>query len=474
MAAAAKRVEKSSQCIARSSEALEIEDTRQRLSQFPLLHDFLQTGFNVYGEHEPFESLKSRMGSLVSWIRDLEKDWADEVELFEDFQARLPAFQEILEMLQGGVGALLVYDEGRDNRDLLAGLVQLQEAGSRLADFMKQGQGVEVREFERLRLRTQRLGRDAEETRLARERSMALLERQKEHLHALAELPVQSEEVTQRWVEAEAAWGRQLTALESEDWSGLTAAAKDYGAALERLGEAVASGSADLQEVPALQEIRRALLGVYYQQVPRRFLRDLIATVAPGFEQALAQERDEDARQALELVVAALESESVVDSLRLLNQAGPALLEVQRRRTLPEDSHLLNCVQCGLRQDPGAACSGCGARLLKAESTIAEELWPRERGTDLDVAFNLVQRIRLGPVEASEILALVDPLRARTRILLQRARAGGAAEDYLSSLDSFQQGLELLAGQASERNLETLEQSHELLLRASEEILAYG
>ncbi|MBN9419479.1 hypothetical protein ABS71_05905 [bacterium SCN 62-11] len=474
LAAAARRVEKSSQCIARSSEALEVEDTRQRLSAFPLLHDFLQTGFNVYGEHEPFESLKSRMGSLVSWICALEKDWADELEIFEGFQFRQPAFQEILGMLQAGMGALLVYDESRENQDLLAGLVQLQEAGSRLAEFMKQGQASEVREFERLRLRIQRLGPDAEETRQARERTAELLERQRAQLHALADLPVHSEEMARAWSEAEAAWGKQLMALESEDWSSLAQAAQEYAACLERLGEVVALGSVDLQEVPALQEIRRALLGVYYQQVPRRFLRDLIATVGPGFEQALAQEKEEDARQALEMVVAALEGDSVEESLRLLNLAGPALLAVQRRRALPEDNHQVNCVQCGLRQEPGAACSDCGARLFKSEPAATQELWPREQGTDLDAAFALVQRIRLGAVAEAELLAVVEPLRSRTRQLLQRARAGGAAEGYLSSLSLFDQGLEVLAGQARERDVAALEQAHELLHRASEEILAYG
>jgi hypothetical protein len=478
LAAAARRLEKSSQCIARGSEALEVEDSRQRLSDFPLLHDFLQAGFNVYGDHEPFEVLKERLGPLVSWIGALQLDWADELELYDELQTRQPVFDEIIHLLQQGVGALFVYEEGRDSKDLLAALVQLQEAGASLSLFLAEPRPAGIREFDRLRLRTQRLGAEAESTSLARERVTALLESQRQQLRSLAELPVHSEEVDLAFAHAEEAWSRQVTALEAQDWEALNQAAQEFSASLERLGAVIASSSVDLREVPALQEIRRALLGVYYQQVPRRFLRDLVETIGPGFRQALEAEQEAEARLALELVVAALEQESVAEGLRLLNQAGPALLAVQSRRAeaaaREEEERRVSCTQCGLRQESAAACSGCGARLLRSDlGATSSSIWAEASGTALDEVFELVQRIRQGPVEEAEIRAVVDPLRERARVLLLRARSGGASEEYVSSLGEFQAGLELLAGQARERDLEVLEQGQAQLQQSSEEILAH-
>jgi hypothetical protein len=504
VASAARQLQKASQRIAKGSEEIEAEDTRQRLAPLPLLHDFLQAGFNVYGGYEPYSAILARLRPVVAWVGDLEQDWAGECELFESLRERDPAFSEAIELFKSGVGAVVVYEESGDERDLLAGLVQVQEATQKLAAFVSQARqdGADLasysnfREIERWAVRLARLGAEDELVKAAREQVLDLFERQRQQLQDMADIPFDSEDYAQELAQAEAAWSRQQQALEEQDAEALGEASMAFQHSLERMAAALAEGSAELEEAPALQEIRKAVLGVYYHQVPRRFLADLLANIVPGFEQAYEVETEEDARQALELCLQAFQSaylglrdgslEALADSLRCLNEGGPLLLAVQRRRVAEaeaaEESRKVTCTVCGHRQDPAPVCGKCGAKLLRPVGELGSSSLDLRDETDekdatpqalLDL-HHLVARLREGEVEEHEVLAVLDPIRARAKTVLAQATRAGAAEEFLASVQQFSFGLELLSDQARGRDLEKLEEGAELVEEAGQAILGFS
>lgn len=500
---AVRSLQKASQRIAKGTEALEAEDTRQRLTPLPLLHDFLQAGFNVYGDYEPFSVLKPRLGPLVSWVQSLEKDWAGECELFETLRDRQPVFDEAVNLFKNGIGAVVVYEESGDSKELLAALTALQEAGNQLAQFVHQA-SVDAtdlasysnsREIERFAVRQASLGADDPSTQEARQQVVELLERQSQQMQGMADIPFHSEEYAEGLAEVEAAWTREQEALESGDIEALGEASMAFQSSLEKLGTLLDESSQDLSEAPALQELRRAVLGVYYNQVPRRFLKDLLFHIAPGFAKTLETEFEDDAIEALETCLHAFEcaqvglnegsTEALAESWRLLNVGGAQLIAVQQRRVAQaaaeEESRKVTCTQCGCRQEPSSSCVECGAKLMKVDlgvesssMQLSEGESSNDRPQSLRELFDLVSRIREGVANQQEILSVVDPVRTRAQTILKQATKGGASEDFVRSVQVFSLGLDQLADQARERNLEKLEESSLMLQASSESILSFN
>ncbi len=502
LSGATTRLQKSSQAIALISEELEAEDSRHRLAAMPLLHDFLQAGFNVYGGYESYPVLRSRLAPVVDWITALEADWAGECELFESLAERQAEFEAALQLCKNGVGAILTFEESGVESDLLAGLAYFQEGAQQLAAFVWQARQDSAdmasysnfREVERFAVRLSKLGLEDEATEQARARVIELFERQAQQLQGMADIPVHSEVYGEALAEVEATLEKEREALEANDVEALGEASMAFQSGLEGLAQLLEESSHDLEEAPALQELRRAVLGVYYNQVPRRFLRDLLFHITPGFEKALELENEPDARAALEACLSAMgcaevgleeaSPEALAESYRLLNQGGSALIEVQRRRVAQvaeqEESRRVTCAQCGVRQEPAAVCAECGAKIIKAHTgvetsslQVSEGAERIEQPQSLEELFDLVARIREGVAEPDEILAVVDPVRARAKSILQQATAGGASEQFLFSVQQFSHGLEQLAGQARSRDLEALEESNARLHVAAAELLAY-
>jgi hypothetical protein len=503
VSASALQLQKASQRIAKGSAELEAEDTRERLAPLPLLHDFLQAGFNVYGGYEPYAVLSARLGPVVAWVGDLENDWAGECELFDALRERDPVFKEALDLFKAGVGAVVVYEESGEERDLLAGLVQVQEATQQLAAFVAQARqdGADLasysnfREVERWAVRLTRLGPDDELVKAAQQQVLELFERQRQQLQDMADIPFHSEEYANELAQAEAAWASQQQALEDGDVEGLGEASLAFQNGLERMAALLSDGSADLEEAPALQEIRRAVLGVYYHQVPKHFLADLLSHIGPGFEQAYEVETEEDARQALELCLQAFQSahlglrdgslEALADSLRCLNEGGPLLLAVQHRRAAEaeaaEESRKVTCTVCGQRQHWTPVCQ-CGAKLIRPVGGLdasSLDLRDQNEGSEtvpqaLRDLRDLVARVREGEVEEQEVLAVIDPIRARAKAVLTQAARAGAEEEFLASVQQFSFGLELLSEQAKERDLEKLSEGADMVEEAGQAILGYG
>lgn len=496
-------LQKASQRITIASQALETEDNQHRLSTVALVHDFLQAGFNVYGDYEHPSILDARVGPLVAWVRDVESDWESECELFDTLHQHREAFAQALDQIKSGVGAIVTYrDEGAPS-DLLAGLVQIQESGVKLVSLIGQAQQEasdlasysNVREIERFAVRTSRLGAEAPATIAAHQALADLFERQHQKLTNLSEVPFHSEDYAEALAQAEQAWSLQQDALLTRDIEALSDASLAFQASLERLGTLLEEASADLHEAPALEELRKAILGVYYHQVPRRFLFELIEAIEPGFRHNLEAETEDDAREALEACLQAMElahaglvegsADALADAWKLLNHGGSLLISIQHRRieqaSAEADAHKVTCPRCGTRQDPSPLCIECEAKLPRHELGLTTSSLHLSEGESsqgrppiLDQLLELIHRIRSGIAGTQEIDDVIRPLKSKAELVLKQATQGGAEAVYLSHLQTFLDGLRLVAGQAQEKNVDKLDQGAHMLTASAEKILTYG
>ncbi len=501
---------RASQRITKGSEELERLDSTRPLSAFPLLHDFLRAGNNVAQKLENLQALGPRLKPLIGWVKDLEADWELESELFEDLRSMNKEFQAILGEMKEGVGAIFVFLETGNYPDLETGLERISEVGQELAQFIQRAQAAATdkaihspyREIERWAARRTSAEPSDPKIQEAREGVDRLLQVHQHQLSGFGEIPFDSEEYLTAFEAVEEALAQELAAFEADDLEGLCEASQNYEVALERLSETLSEASYDLDEAPALQELRRLVLAVYYKQAPRRFLRSLLETLVPGFQRALAVEVQEEARaalaqclQACEHAISGLDEESVtdlVDAWRLLNVGGAALLAVQAQRLAEEEAEAerrrVPCPNCGTRNETTATTCACGVRLLlsthgqleAASNTgvvsIKEGGPPTELGGHQPTSENLLQllqlaeRIDAGAATSAEISQTLEPHLARVRGLLESTPASGKARFFRHSVQKFQRGLEQLAGQARHPDSDRLAQGVELLMEAGQEL----
>ncbi len=501
---------KASQRITKASEELERLDSTRPLSVFPLLHDFLRAGGNVARKLESPQALSSRLKPLIGWVRDLDADWKLESELFEDLRSMDEEFQAILQEMKEGVGAAFVFLESGSYPDLESGLERLAEAGQELAQFVQTAQSSAAdkaihspyREIERWAIRRATATPDDPGVQEAYKEVATLLQVHQRQLAGLGEIPFDSDEYLAAFEAVETALGQEFAAYEAGDVEGLCEASQSYEVALEGLSTTLSEASADLDEAPALQELRRLVLGVYYKQTPRRFLRAMLDTIVPGFQRALAVETQDDGRaalgqclQACEHAISGLDDESVtdlVDAWRLLNTGGAALLEVQARRIVEEEAEAekrrVPCPSCGVRNEPTSTTCVCGVRLLLAtagqlEAASSTGSLSLKEGpptavfgvsdpgfANLAQLLQLAERIHSGEATSTDILRTLEPHMQRANRLLESTPTMGKARFFRQSVQKFQQGLEQLAGQARERDASRLTQGVELLMEAGQEL----
>ncbi len=503
-------LQKVSQSITKSSEDLERIDSSKPLSPFPLIHDFLRAGHNVKDGLEAPQSLQDRLPAVVAWVEDVAQDWDTERELFTELRPMDIEFQALLEELQEGVGGVFVFLDEGDTADLESGLAAIAESSQKLGQFIGRAQleaadkplHSPYREIECWAVRRSQSSPDDPRVVTARASVALLLENQQRQLAGFGEIPFDSEDYLEAFETAEAALSDELTALENNELESLCQASQRHEVALRELARTLAEASVDLEEAPALQELRKIVLGVYYRQTPRRFLRLLLDTLVPGFQRALAVETDQEAKSALsecltafEHAINGLDDESItdlVDAWRLINSGGAALIKVQRHRIAEEEAEKekkrLPCPSCGRRNEPTDAKCACGARLLIATigqldaasrvglsvkegpPTLVRSAGPRPKSEHLLQLLTLATRIHAGAAGPLEIQKTLEPHLQRVNALLQQTPTEGKARFFRQSVVKFQKGLENLAFQAQHPNISGLVSGIELLLEAGQEL----
>jgi ribosomal protein L40E len=497
-------VQKASQRVSKASADLEaaLEEVPS-LASFPLLQDVLQAGRNVLDGLEPPDILASRVPTLVAWVKDLEVDWAQECELFEALRSGQDEFMQVGEGLKQGVGAIYLFLEQGLPEDLVAGLGGLQDSARQLEAFIAWSQRETVgkhryspfRDIERWAIRQGTCAPDDPALEEARQAVMRLLESKQQQLSALGEIPFDSDDFLAAFERLEAILTDEWEAYESGDLESSCQISLSYEAALSDLAESLAGASVDLEGAPALQELRRVLLGVYYGQTPRRFLLSLVQALEPGFLQALANEPEPAAREALQLCCQAFEHirigmaegsvNDLVDAWRLLNSGGAALLAVEAERRALElreqERQQPVCLRCGARNTATSTVCACGARLLAAPSTAAASVFSLSEGESdhgqpahLRQLLGLAARIQEGSAEGEEIRSELEPHLLRARSLLAQATQARAPGAFQLGVSKFLLGLEKFSSQANQRDLGELSRGVELLLEGSEQLQMPG
>ncbi len=503
-------IQKVSQNITKASEDLERLDSAQPLSPFPLIHDFLRAGANVKTGLESAESLNVRLPAVVAWVEDVSQDWDTERELFSELCPMDEEFRALLEELQDGIGGVFVFLEEGDQTDLEAGLDFISKATQKLGQFIGRAQleasekplRSPYREIECWAVRRSQSSAEEPKVMAAKALVTTLLETQQRQLAGFGEIPFDSDAYLAAFEKAETTLGLEFSALERDDFEGLCQTSQEYEATLQELARTLAEASVDLEEAPALQELRKIVLGVYYRQTPRRFLRSLLDTLVPGFQRALAAETEPAAQAALSECLAAfehaingLDEESVtdlVDAWRLINSGGAALIAVQRHRVAEEEAERerrqLPCPSCGRRNDPETAKCACGARLavatigqLEAASrvgisvkegppTLVNSAGPRPKSEHLLQLLSLATRIHAGAAGPREIQQTLEPHIQRVNALLKQTPGEGKGRFFQQSVRKFQRGLENLADQAQRPSAAGLVSGIELILEAGQEL----
>lgn len=499
---------RASQRITKGSEELERLDSTRPLAPFPLLHDFLRAANNVHSKLESPQALGLRLKALVGWVKDLEADWGAELELFENLRPLDEEFQAILEEVKEGVGAVYHFLASGDYPDLAAGTESLSEAAQELARFIAQAQAAAAdeaehspyREIERWAVRRLRMGPEDQATQQAKGEVETLLQSHQAQLEGLGEIPFDSEEYLAAFEELEAVIDQEFAAFEADEFEALCGASQNHELALDRVSATLAEASVDLDGAPALQELRRLVLAVYYKQAPRRFLRSLLDTLVPGFQRALVAESQQQAKNALALclqacehAISGLDEESLtdfVDAWRLLNTGGAALLAVQEQRLAQEaaeaEQRKVPCLACGLRNEPTAMTCACGVRLvlsterqldaaaevnaLSLKEGVAHSPQATPASENLAQLLGLAERIEAGLATPTEIAQTVEPHLARVQALLESTPATGKARFFRHSVEKFRQAVDKLAAQAEVRDADSLAQGVELLLEAGQEL----
>lgn len=470
---------RTSQRLTKYSEELDEADTDIRFSPFPLLHDFIQASLNVCGNHESLEAIEERLGPVILWVQDVEQDWSEERELFSVLDELESEFEGILDEVKEGVGAVFVYLDEKITQDLLAGLHLLGEASQRLAVFMAKAQGTvqdksehsPYRDIESLVLRQEKHGPEDPKTKEARARVQQLLNAQQSQLNGFSELPVDSDEFLAIFEELEKALGQEYDALEKGELEALCEASMTYWSLQEELAEHLESSSPDLSEVTALGEYRKVLLGVYYRQTPNRFLAALTGTLFESLETTYQNETEPEARQALELCLAAFEQADLylqnrdrfhlVESKRLLKSGALKVIalehEQQRQLAISQERAKVPCTKCGHRNEQGlSSCSECGSKLAVAfQEEEQTSLSITDGGEDtpqhLRQLLDLAARLETSQTSAQEVKATVEPLLKRARALktqVSKATKGEELEQFQSGLSAYETGLQKLLEQA--------------------------
>lgn len=484
------KVLRTSQRLTKSSEDLEKADSQVRFSLFPILHDFVQAGLNVHGEHCPQEALEERLPVVISWIQDLEQDWDDELELFEVLKEREGTFQGLLQNLKDGVGAIFLYLEEGEGQDLLAGLHLLQDTSEPLAQFMaecqqavqEESQFSPYRDIERLAQRDAKLGKDDPEIQTAIAAVERLLSGKEAQLNEFGEMPIDSEDFVAIFEDMESALAQEQAALEKMDLETLCGASLTYWSLQEEIAELLESTSHEMEEAPALQEYRKLLLGVYLGQTPDRFLAAMTETLFEAFEKSYQGTQEAETRQALELCLAALEQarlyletqnkECLIEARRLLEAGAIASIAIeqehQRQLAIEKERMKLTCPKCSHRNDPAlSTCEECQSRLpfvadekIETSSVTLVDSGDNRVPRNVRQLLDLAARVEVGQCSQEEVKAAVEPLLTRAGKLLEQASNSSDEPDtknvFLEGVNRYKEGLELLLACAGEQNLTML------------------
>lgn len=477
-----REVEESSIVIAQTSRALGSEDYKIRFSISPLLNDFIQAGLNVYGGHEPPTILGTRMPLVITYVSTHEQEFRNHLEIHPEIEEIAPLFSTCISSLKEGVGAVQIFLDEGDPKNLLAGLHLIIENSRALFELTgKINEKTAGRytysflpDIERLYVRKKKLeaGEIPREIYLeAVSRIEHLIQIHREDLDALREAPIAAEckeEFVPRLEEILASEKEALAAL-SEDETNvepIKSACENFSTTYRDAVKRAQGEWADLSCASNFEQLREIIIGVYEDTIPKKFLRLMGQYLYDQLSLLLARETDPEVLEALQLQREGFvdisnyflqdDKNLLAESLKKLQAGALKLVELEKRQAearASREAPQISCVKCGTPNPQGTShCTKCGAYIPFAKDMILEEASlsiregqpvRTETYQNVQILEDLVESIQNGTAGVKEMKKVVEPLfeeASKVLVIAQKTPPPTTTEkekkDFASFIDS--------------------------------------
>ncbi len=483
------KIEETTIIIEQASSIATAEDSKMRLSRYPVLNNFLQACMNVYGESEPIEVLQPRIAAAINFVTSMEEQFKAHLEIRPQAAPWQPHFTDEIEKIKEGIGAVQIYIEERNSQNLIAGSHLIQENSlalfNLLQDMYEKTGGLhtfsKVSELERLWIRRFRF-KEGTITKEALDQAMndvsMLISFHESSYANFIESPV-NEAIKNHYqssIEALIKYERESFEKLTDDDTTLVMlkeAIEKYIETISTISEYITQTIPNISEATNINELCKVILGVYNGVTPVRILRRIMQYLKESLEKDSSQ--DDGAGNALELQKQGLElieeflsvrnREILAKALEVLQNGTILLLDYYKEKSKSvidnDDEEKIACMKCGYSNKKGIShCESCHSYLLFAKNMMASEnhLINYENGelSDVEKPENIKKLEELAstisysqdPVDVKEIVA---PILAQANEVLeffQKRPAEAAEKDemnpekFIEATKLYKSGLE--------------------------------
>lgn len=397
------RIEEINIVIQQAVSVANMEDSKLRLSKYPLINSLLQAVMNVYGDLEPVEVLQPRILAAINFVKYMQTQFDLYLEIRPQAAPWQPYFLDSIENLKQGVGAIQVFLDEHNTKNLLAAAHILQENSQALFNLLedmyekteKLFTFSKIPEIERLWIRRYRFSQNVipkEDLDDAIGAVDSLI--QTHELSAAAfEDSLVSEEIRLNYTESlknYAANERVAFQNLSDDDTTLVhlkEAIELYVDTNKLVADYVEQTIPVISDAANINEFRKIILGVYTGSTPVRILRRVTEFLVQQLDSAMQEESDvpqealELQHQGLSLVQEFLVSRDrtlLPKALDAIHKGAIQLIEYHKQKTDSELSKLeakpIICVKCGYQNRPGVThCEYCYSYLLFAKDPLQQK-----------------------------------------------------------------------------------------------------
>lgn len=382
-------------------EDLKKKDIKLRLSRYAVINDYLQACLNVYGENDPPEILPIRQGILIAFLQSLEADFNAYLEIRPQASQWQPNFTYYVDKIKKGIGAVQVFLDENDPRNLLLGAQTIQENAKELynnmEDMRKQTANLftfsKIDQIELLWLRRYRHKEGVISDELLKdamdkaENLVAFHEQTAENFNRTF-LTTNIKQYYDQSLKSLVAYERQcFQALNAEDQTLLAfkEAVENVALTLDNITQYAESQKQDTSQAVNIETFCELIAGVYLAIVPTRILRRVLKFLLEQFNATEIQDSEvipfvDMQTEAFKLVQDFLDNgdRSVLPVAIEKLKAGTANIlayyrekekENENKAVEENNSNGIMCVKCGTMNQSGLTyCSKCNSYLTFAKS----------------------------------------------------------------------------------------------------------
>ncbi len=395
------KIEETTIIIQQAITVASMEDSKHRLSKYPVLNSLIQSALNVYGEQEPDIILEPRILIAINFVSYLQEQFDLYLEIRPQAAPWQSMFSEALEELKEGIGGIQVYLDEKNPKNLLAASHMIQESSQKLftllEDMYQKTESLfsfsNIAEIERLWIRRYR-----------KKEGIIPQEKLDESLAEVNAVISAHEMMAQAFGDSlvneniRSHYGESVTNAvqhERESFNKLTdddttlVALKDavehFIAINKTISEYVQQTIPNISEAANINEYRQVILGVYNGTTPVRILRrvtdylknELQKAVEIDTEAAPILAAQQEGIALVEEFLQTRERENLAKALEVIHSATVELIayykEKNEQAISSAESKPILCVKCGYQNKAGLThCEYCYSYLLFAKNPINE------------------------------------------------------------------------------------------------------